>query len=907
MELIRTRMTPPSRSAGLAARPRLAGRCDALHQFRLTLIKAPAGYGKSSLMQAWHHRLTAGGQICGWLSMDGAINDAGLFFRYIAACVQAGAPGLAARLAAFLADAHDPLPSHMAAAFVNAVADDPRDLFLFIDDLHLTRCPDIHAALALILRDAPAHLHLVVASRETPGFSLARLRMLGVLQELDAGELRFNAEELDALTRSLGREAFTPQDARSLLAMTEGWPAGLQLAILAMPQHGDVERFVSQFSGENRTISDFMIEDVLSGLPVRLVDFLLRSAVLTSFNAALCDAVLGITDAREQIRQLADRGLFIFSLDDKGDWFRYHHLFSGALLRLLRVRAGEAVPELHRRASRWYGEHGQTEMAFSHAVDAGDWSAAGQILDTNCMNLFYQGRLRTLDNLARRLPLEVLHQLPRVQLEQAWALILEWNFTEAQRTLQRVEDLLAQWQRQGRGEAVLGEVKRLLLHRRMMLALFTDDVIALERLVLELLHDFPLEDPYLRGTLENCLMYARRETYRLENVTRMDRTARDFFAKSGSTFVLVWHEAILAPTLHLQGKTDEALQALRGAMDIAGYVAGEQTPLQAMPALLIAEILYETGDMAAAQALMTAHGPQGDSLGFVDNLAALYVTGAALQRHGGDFAAARETLARGEACAQHRGFTRLSVRIWHEQIRLAGAAGDVVLLNKAWELAEGPAIRARLTPQGASASGDEYLALGVAQLACQLGHARVAVDLMRTWAHFTAGRGAIRSEVRCLVMLACALNLLGESGEARRKMRQALQKAHAPRLVMSFLDAGPQAHAILRDLFSAGEEATGPVSAFGIGILQMLGDSGREREGAHGPSASDGAAPPEALSLREHDILRLAALGKSNKDIARVMGLTEGTVKWYMQQIFAKMDVRRRSAAVQRARALGWL
>jgi len=906
MDLIRTLLRPPTRGTGLIARSkldRIAGRI--LHR-RLSFVKAPAGYGKSSLLHRWHMTLSDRGALAAWLSLDQGANDLRSFFSYAAAAIRESAEGFGTELLEFLESARNPTPTRVAGAFINALAEQTRDVVLFIDDFHLLTDKPTIRAVEIVLRDAPRTFHIVVASRQNLGFSLARLRMLGEADEIDVEDLRFDADELDHFTRLFGREPLASPETERLLDVTEGWAAGIQLALISLDQHNDIRPLLDRFSGENRMVSEFLLDDVIASLPSETVDFLLATSILESFNRDLCNTVAGIDNADAEIAELRARSLFVFSLDDEDLWFRYHHLFAEMLQRMLRDRKPQLAPELHRRASQWYARNNHTEQAFAHATRAQDWSAAARILDANCTNLFYGGKLGALTRMAGLLPPEFLNAVPRVQLELAWSIILEWRFEDASEILRRVERTLGQWKSSGVAAELIDEVTRIVLHRRMMLALFMDDVVELERRVLELLHDFPSDDPYLRGTLENCLIYARREMFRLDRVDRMDRVGRDFFARSGSKFVLVWHESILGPTFHLRGDAVAAQTVLRSAIETAAYVEGPATPLQAMPAMLLAEVLYDANEIDEAARLIGALGPLTERLGFVDNLSAYFVTKCRLLQRRDALEEARAVVAEGEACADYRGFERLRQRLWLERIRLAVRAADLSYLRAELEkTAQDTLQQRRLTPGPHTIGKDEYFVLGWAMAASQIGQARAAADTLRRWVSFTMARGALRSEVRFLIALSCALSLGGERGEALRKLRQAVQKAAAPRFLAPFLDGGALVLGMLQELFDPQDVHAG----FAGELLSAFSDS--RAPGLPAPAnvvrdvAPADQALVEVLNEREREVLRLASHGKANKDIARALGMTEGTVKWYMQQVFAKLDVRRRSLAVQRARQFG--
>jgi LuxR family maltose regulon positive regulatory protein len=912
MNLTRTRLRPPNRVTGLISREQLDSTAYRIPSRRLIFVKAPAGYGKSSQLHRWHTTLTGEHDLVGWLSLDRSIDDLRTLFFYLASSIRELAPNFASEFLSFLSSSRDPTPERVASAFVNELVETPHPVFFFVDDMHLLTDADAKKALEIVLSEAPGNFHLVAASRQSLPFSVARLRMLGQVEEIDAEQLKFTAVDVSGFFQLSGRKPLSNDAVERLLAATEGWAAGIQLATISISQHDGVGHFLDRFTGENKAVSEYLLDDVIDRLPEATVEFLLKTSILEILCEELCDFVVGNHDSSAQIRELSAQSLFIFSLDEEQNWFRYHHLFAELLQRILRKRNPEVTEELHKKASDWFARHKYVDLAFAHAVKAEDWLSAAKILESFCNNLFYGGKLSTLIKWSNAIPPDVRSNFPRLQLEIAWSIILEWRFDDARKIIKDIEAKLPLWKAEGASTDYIDSISRIVLHRKMMLALFSDDMPTVEKYVLELLHDFPSEDPYLRGTLENCLIYARREMFKLDNVDKMDRWAREFFRKSGSKFVLVWHESILGPTYHLRGDTEMAESVLLSAIDTAEYVDGPSTPLQAMPAMLLAEIKYEKNEIETAEALVDRYRLQADKQGFVDHLAAFFVTQARLLQREGKWEEAAKVIAEGKAIAEFRGFIRLARRLDYELTRAAAMAGDFVVLQKAYEGASGEVEKRHLSPGAHSISHDEQFVLGWQSACCQLGNAKDAIAVLKKWASFAADRGAVRSEVRFLIALAVCLTVAGEDGEALRKLRIAVQKAAKPRYVRSFVDAGEPVLLMLGKLFANGNEDVGLAAKFGSELIEAFA-----REPTNKVALDDGLAapvkdrsehaPPDSLNEREREVLRLVAREKSNAEIAQTLGMTVGTVKWYMQQVFLKMDVRRRSHAVRRARQFGML
>lgn len=910
--LMRTRLRPPSRGGGLVDRKRLAAPFERRRSRRVVFVKAPAGYGKSSLLHHWFDRAAASNDIVGWLSVDAVYDDLRAFFFHVAAAIREHHPGFGDLFMEFLKSASEPSVHRMSAAFLNELIDIDDHVVLFIDDFHLIRDTEILDAICAVLTDAPPNLHMVVASRQAFPMSLARLRMMGQVEEVDAETLRFDAEELQQFFTLAGHDSLTDQECHGILDQTEGWAAGIQLTAISRAQSGSAPTPPQRESSGNRAISEYLLDDVINSLAPETVEFLLKTSILNSFCPDLATALTGGKGARAEIDGLEKQSLFIFSLDSERQWYRYHHLFAELLQRMLQEQLPDIVSDLHIKASDWYAAHGNTEAAFNHALAAGDEYRAAAVLETTCTKFFYAGRSSSLIRWSSQISHKVLQEFPRLQLEIAWSIIIRWKFDEARDMIANVEARVRMMRDEGGDPETIEALSHIALHRKMMLSLFMDDMPPVESVVLELLHDFPSDEPYLRGSVESALIAARRELYRFENIDKMDRWAREFFARSGSRFVLVWHQSILGPTYHARGDTALAEEVLTDAMEIAEYVDGPQTPLQAMPALLLAEIRYEQNDLATAAALLDRFEFLANEQGFVDQLAAYHVTRARLLFRDGKVDEARRCLDDGMSRAAFLGFSRLTARIEHELLRQTERMGDFGLARDIVARAERPEHRKRLTPGSHTTSADETFVLTWRLAQHRVGAPRDAIDVLKRWVTYADNRGILRTKVRMLIALAQSLMAIGEEGEALRRMRAAVQSGAHAGLVRSFVDEGVPVLNILKRLFSNEEEPTGAVSVFASDILAAFAaepgmtealDATRDAPAPGG----ENCLPPESLSEREHDVLRLVSWGMSNKEIAAKLGFTEGTVKWYMQQIFLKLDVRRRSLAVRRAKQFGIL
>ena len=916
--LVRTRLSPPIRAAGTVYRHRLDRYGEEFRRRALTVVKAPAGYGKSSLLGQWFDQFRQDDAAAAWLSLDPSPDDLMGFIQHLVGALQVARPEFGRRLDLLFGSAARPSVAGVTATVMNALGALSEEVFLFIDDFHLAADADVVAAVKAMLERPAANVHVIISSRHSLPFPLSRHRAKGAVVEIDSGQLRFDNQEAAEFLRTAGHGNLSLTEIDTLVSRTEGWPAGIQLAAILLAQDPDHNALFSLLTGRHRHLSEYLTDDVIDRLPAATVDFLSKTSILSRLCPDLCDAVTGLNDARAQLDELERQSLFLSSLDAERTWYRYHHLFASVLHRRLLEQQPSQAPLLHRRACDWFSRNGLVDEAFGHAIEAGDMDRAAAILDEACDRLLYNGRLSTVLRWADRLPPAALRPYPRVRLQAAFSLILAWRFSAAARIIAEVESDLAA------GDAGVGtdggsptqprhdgglDIRHIVSHRKLMLYHFMDDTPNTERLINDTINDFPDVDPYLRGNLETCLIYARREKYRLNNVERMDVHARDYYEKAGSLFVAVWHEAVLGPTYYLSGDVQMAQRSLETAMRTAERIDGEISPLVAMPALLLADIHYERNECARAAELIRTYGPEAEKQGFVDHLVAYYVTRARLAMSQGDEEAASAAIREGHLSAARHGFARLENFVLHEEMRRAIADANLEAVRRLKEsLAQGDLDRA-LNPGPHSTTRDEPLAIAWSRANCALGEFAEATRVLRRWIAFTSSRGALKSEVRLLIVLAVVLAHDRREGESLRCIREAVKKAARPRFIRSFVDEGQIVEAMLAKLFSGADAVLGPTTAFGLELIRVF--AGRDGEAGEEPTPTDAPSPakemtlPEPLNAREIEVVKLVSLGLSNREIGSRLGLTEGSVKWYLQGIFTKLNVRRRSVAVLKARKFG--
>ncbi|MDQ7747283.1 LuxR C-terminal-related transcriptional regulator [Hydrogenophaga pseudoflava] len=921
MDVLETRLFPPRREGELISRSASQTVLRDIEARRLVLIKAPAGYGKSTLMVECYWSLTQRSRTAVWLSLnefDGSVAELVGHLRAVLIARGVGVPELIESGGSVIESRWF---GRVTAMFDHALRAHAEPVYVFLDDLHAIHGSAAERLLAMLVKEGPDNVRWIVGSRSAPGFPLARLRALGRVSEVDANAMRFTLEDTRRLLSQDSGRMVSERLAQLTHERTEGWAAGLQMMSIALQRAEDESSFVDRLTGDQRDVAAFMSEDVFGRLDPAVQSFLLRICVLTRFCPALCNALTQGDDGRAMVDELEASSLFIFSLDEERHWYRFHHLFAGFLQRQLREREPGLERELHRRASIWYSDNGLVVEAIRHALSSEDHHLAAGMLDRFWSTTNRRGIYSASVAWAEALPAEVLNEYPGVQLWRALYLLCERRFNEA-RLL--IEGVTAQLSLMAQDPSVdplrLRQWQYLLLHRKLTLAQFSDDIPGIERLTAELQQQAAESaDYYLEGTAQMALLLARREQYRLGDCEALSVGSRAMILRSANEPTLIWHGCILGPALLQRGEIDAAIEQYRASLALVTRVAvmGDQD-MAAMPLALLAEALQERYDLPEARDCYERAEPMGHGVGLIDDLVASYVTRARLCAHDGDQAKAQALLREGLGQAQAGGYERLRWHVVHERIRQAVVAGDILGAQRVASDTGLPQDIALLRPGNAVTTRHEVMAMAWARLAMASGRHAEALRLMRAWLVFAESRGAVASQVRLGILAARAQYAGGDGRGALRTIRQALGQAAIGGMVFPFVIEGEPIRSLVLKALDAEDETDVAIGDLRRRLCQALGapvpNSQPNRRSLaasaielSGRDIRDSAAPIEPLTAREVDILRFVSRNLLNKEIGDRLGLTEGSVKWYMQQIYDKLGVRRRLGALEKARALGYV
>ncbi|MDP8945339.1 MAG: helix-turn-helix transcriptional regulator, partial [Actinomycetota bacterium] len=412
--LVTTKLRAPRTRPNLVDRPRLREVLARNEVCPLTLVSAPAGFGKTTLLGDWSEQLSRDGKSVAWVSLDLSDNDPARFLTYLVGALQEIEEGIGEGVLASLRSPQMPPIEALMGVLVNELAEVAHEITVILDDYHLIDSDPVHEAVSFLLEHLPENARLVISSRADPPLPLARLRVRDQMTEVRAADLRFTPEEASAFLNDVMGLSLSEGDVAVLEGVTEGWIAALQLAALSMRDRQDTSGFVESFSGSNRHVLDFLAEEVLERQPEGVREFLLKTSVLERMSASLCDSLTSRNDGQQMLERLEHENLFVIALDDERQWYRYHHLFADVLRSRLQREQPERIRELHLRAAAWYEQNGWTSEAIRHALAAQDHDRAADLVERVARKMWFRGEVMTLLGWLEALPEETKGRRPQL-------------------------------------------------------------------------------------------------------------------------------------------------------------------------------------------------------------------------------------------------------------------------------------------------------------------------------------------------------------------------------------------------------------------------------------------------------------------------------------------------------------
>lgn len=902
--ILATKLGPPRlRPAELIQRDALMARLARILDVALTIVAAPAGYGKSTALCEWYLGVDPTLASAAWLTVDESDDDPILFANHLISAIDHGVPALRGALRASIDFKLDIDLRATATAIINAIESIDRHVVIILDDLHAVSNADVLGLIGILANSGSQRLHLVLSSRTQPNIRLAKLRVLDEVMELGLGDLQFDRHES---RRFLVRGITAPVDDEMLdhiYAHTEGWAVGLKLAALSFAR-SDRPSLSPLLPGTNIGVEAFLRDEVIGRLPARITEFVLDAGVIGEFSADLCDTVLERTNSAGLIEELEALQMFISRVGEEG-WFRFHQLFSDAVAKMSALSNPDRKAELHRRAANWFEVRGYPGRALRHAFKAGNPVDCAEVLSRVAHHLVQSGRDGTLRRYASELPQELLLDYPELQLERVYALTLTWQFSEASRILRDVRAALmnsgriAKWTASG---VDMDRILRKQIYCEMQLAILKDEMVRAEALARQWLSMDGAYSFYDDAVSQTSLIYAQREQFNCHSIAASGR-AREIFVNNGNRWGTIWHDCIIGAGYSQIGQLDRARVIYEGAFDTALDVIGRNNPATAIPALHLAELVYELNDVDRAAALVDEFLPLSTRIGLVDQLVAGYQTKVRLAALDSPQAALR-VLDEGQEIAMSREFDRLNAFLVADRIRILAAAGETAEVRRVGMINNLATGLEAFYPAKGQTSAAAARAFAAGHLALVENNLSGADALLKRWLRFLDDSGCARFGIRFAMLLAHVQIVMGEAKAAHRTVRTALQIGTKGNFIRSFVDANPAVKGQIEQMSFAVGSADSELIAYHRRIVEAFGSKAATASTSMMDLENLGGQY-DALNDRESEILLMISTGMMNSQIADEAGLTLGTVKWYLQQIYGKLGVNRRSEAVFKARQLG--
>ena len=907
--LLLTKLSVPSARRSLVTRPRLSERLEEELGGKLTLITAPAGFGKTTLLSMWLAASSRRGRSAVWLSLDPGDNDPTRFWRYFIAVANRLYPGAGDTALLLLQSSQAPPIEAILTTLLNELTELPDDAVLVLDDYHLIESRSIHEALAFLIEHLPPQVHLVICTRADPPLPLSRLRARGEMAELRASDLRFTTEETTAFLEKAVGSRLSTEEVAELQERTEGWVAGLQLAALALRDRFDTSSFIAAFTGSNRYVVDYLVEEVLARQPEALRTFLLQTSILDRMCGPLCDAVTSRDDGQEALEYLEHANLFVIPLDEDRQWYRYHHLFSDVLRQRLRETEADLLPALHQRASVWFERHGLATEAVHHALEANDIERAAALIEDIGLSVMLPGQVYTLLGWLDKLTDAVVSSRPALCIVHAAALMFAGQPEAAEA---RLDDAERDVQADAPADQalILGQAASI----RGNLARISGDLarcVTFSRRALDLLPQthFTWKVSKLNAT------YAYQVSGEVTPPTeRLVADAIITVRGTGNPLTILRSIINLAQVQVLQGRLREAVTTF-GEAARSSSGPGESERLVGNPAYYfgMGDLLREWNDLDAAERHLEQGMDLVSEIPTVDAevVAHGFISLAQLQHARGEYGAAETTLETFSHLARERNFfpqllrhaAAMKTRLALAQGNLPGAIG--------WADASALHVEEPSYPREG-----EYLTLARVLIARARGDpegpyfddALRLIDLLLGAAESGARMGSV---IEMLILRALALQARRETGGAFVALERAIGLAEPEGYIRVFVDEGASIAALFSEFLKARRrEGRSAKQLASLGYVRELlavfesPHTGTEPPAPAQHAQATGQPLPEHLTRREREVLVLIGEGFSNREIAARLFITTSTVKWYVHSILRKLDVDSRTKAVARGREL---
>lgn len=900
--ILSTKLRPPTRLSHAIDRPRLTARLSR-ELPTLVLVIAGAGFGKTTLIAQCHQCM---GAQAVWLSLDRNDQDPFIFVRHLIAGFNRVQTIISPATESFMEGRVATLDvDEVTIRIANDLDKLDDDRVLFLDDYHLAETPDINELVNQLIARTSGRLHIVIASRVMPALPVSRYRANNALRELNARDLAFNAAETDAFLRKAHGLQLAPRELGLLIRHTEGWGAGLQLMSLFLKDSGDLKDAIGALSSDTRDITDYLATEVVGRLPTEIQQFLLYSSILDRMNAEICNALLGRDDAQAMIEETEKLGLFLFPLDAKRRWYRYHHLFRDFLrAQLARLHPG-AVSGLYRAASAWFANADLHEEAVNMALDGDDFELAAQMVEKFAIGMIKQGHVPQVARWVQRFPQAVVEQNPRLPLYQCWAVAHMGHVHAAESLLQRVEAAVDQLSN-GASDAralLLAEIHTL----RTIVALMADDIELTHTLSSIRFPDAP-DYHFFSGCINNVAGLVALARGEFPQSMAFAAKAGRFHANSGCVYGICYSRCITGLTHLAQGRLSDARACFTRATDDAVRDSGPRSFTAAMPRVLMAMLHYESNALDVAYAILEDDLPLVDECAYVDIRTGGFLAMAGVLGARGQINAALAYLDQAITINVEAAFERTCALANSESIRLRLMAGDVAGARR---FARHTGIDDAIVLPATWSRLPGLRAISQCRLLIAEGHAEAAIAPLQALAELARIADRRARKIQILSLLIVAFAQTRQHDDAFVAVRRILSLGAEEGFVRSILDQGAAAGDMFV-AFAKDKARTATLSVVEEDYLKHVcaAVATQDHADAATPFSANAITPiivngiAESLTDRELRVLRLLTEGASNTQIGTSLFISVNTVRWHVANILSKLQVENRTQAAAAAHML---
>jgi LuxR family maltose regulon positive regulatory protein len=890
--LLKTKLYRPLVRPELVFRPDLMRRLDEGFNGKLTVVSAPAGYGKTTLVSAWASECKCP---VAWLSLDNEDNDPVRFLTYLIAAAQTIKPNLGQEMLSVLQSAQPPAIINLLPVLINQLDDLQARFAIVLDDYHAIASPEIHKAITFIIDHQPPQMHLLLTTRIDPPLPLAKLRGRGQLTELRQADLRFSEEETIAFLKQGSGIELTSRDVNILVSRTEGWIASLQMAALSMRNKKDISSFIARFGGSHEYIVDYFASEILNDLPEQARSFLLKTSFLDQLCGSLCDQVAGQAGSQQMLERLQEANLFLIPLDDEHIWYRYHQLFADFLYKGLFQNYRIEVPELHLRASQWFEQNEFPRQAVEHAFLSPDYPRAARLLEEVAEFVIGRGEGIWMLKWIEKLPEDQMEAHLRLSILRAVILVSSGLVQGAEGALQRIEaHLQSQALDLPTQDYVIGRVTAL----RAMIAIQRGDIdnakLNAQMALAKLTKGTRREAPWRADTLI-ALGFANFALGDLAEARQNLAMAIEDANIAGNPFTFLDVTTYMVEALWIQGRLREAIEVCQEGLKFIDKNNLQLAPMSAEVLLGYCFLLSERYDLGQAEDFLKRGTELARSGGVALVLAWAYYVKMRYLVAKGDLPAADAVAKEADQLPQISelalwvvsGISALKALIW---VRLGKLDNAEQFLEKRGIWMESSI---RYSYQR------EYISLAALLIAKgDFTDAGVLLDRIIDWAEET-------KQYRTLI---CAQVLYSMAHAAQNEMRKALQSlafamglAEPEGYLLTILELGEGIAPLLYEAVQKGIHAE-----YASRLLGKLKET-RPTPLVRPDSQKKQTEFLTPLRPREIEVLKLVADGQTNKEIANKLHISLRTVKFHMTSIFTKLEVDNRMHAVEKAKMLGIL